>query len=193
MKLTRIISLMLVLVMLCATLASCNLEEILKSLQTQTPEESTTTTTQPDNSTTTTKPQESTTSSTNKGDDPEPDPDEETWEQLYYIISIAEAIEIAMAETSIEPTTRHYIRGTIVKVSNPAYGEMVISDGVNQIYVYGVTGYSTMTDKPVKGDEVLLHCTLNTFNDTPQVKNAILIDFKLQRATLLSCSVYWQR
>ena len=175
MKLTRIISLMLVLVMLCATLASCNLEEILKFLQTQTPEESTTTTTQPDNSTTTTKPQEST-SSTDKVE--EPDPEEETWEQLYYIISIEKAIEIAMAETSTEPTTRHYIRGTIVKVSNPAYGEMVISDGVNQIYVYGVTGYSTMTDKPVKGDEVLLHCTLNTFNDTPQVKNAILIDFK---------------
>ena len=37
MKLTRIISLMLVLVMLCATLASCNLEEILKFLQTTTP------------------------------------------------------------------------------------------------------------------------------------------------------------
>ncbi len=188
MKLTRIISLMLVFVMLCTTLASCNLEEILKFLQTQTPEESTTTTTQPDSSTSTTKPQESTTSSTNKGDDPkpdpEPDPDEETWEQLYYIISIAEAIEIAMAETSIEPTTRHYIRGTIVKVSNPAYGEMVISDGVNEIYVYGTysadgsIGYANFDEKPVKGDEVLLHCTLNTYEGTPQVKNARLIDFK---------------
>ena len=177
MKFTRIISLMLVLVMLCATLASCNLEEILKFLQTQTPEESTTTTTQPDNSTTTTKPQEST-SSTNKGDDPEPDPDPQ-------LITVAEAIEIAMAETSDNPTTRYLIRATIVKVSNPAYGEMTIADETGEIYVYGtysadgVLRYSEMDEKPVKGDEVLLSCTLNTYGGKPQVKNGRIIEFKV--------------
>ena len=172
MKLTRIISLMLVLVMLCATLASCNLEEILKFLQTQTPEESTTTTTP--------QPEESTTTTTEKVEDPQPDPDPEP-----QLITIAEAIEIAMAETSDNPTTRYLIRATIVKVSNPAYGEMTIADETGEIYVYGtysadgVLRYSEMDEKPVKGDEVLLSCTLNTYGGKPQVKNGRIIEFKV--------------
>ena len=176
MNFKRIISLMLVLVMLALTLASCDLQEIISGLM-----GSTTTTTTPSTSTTT-KPQESTTSSTDKGDDPNPPSD--SWEDLYDIITIAEAIEIANQTGDSTPTERYYIKGTIVKVSNPAYGEMTITDGVNEIYVYGTysedgsIGYADFAEKPVKGDEVLLHCTLNTYNDSPQVKNARLIDFK---------------
>lgn len=171
MKLTRIISLTLVFVMLCAILASCNFSFNFQPTETKkTPEESTTT-----------KPQESTTSSTTKGDDPDPepdpDPDEETWEQLYYIISIPAALEIALENGDTVPTTRHYVRGKILKVLNPAYGEMIISDGTNELYVYGLEGYSTMNDRPVKGDEILLHCVLNTHNGEPQVKTATIIDF----------------
>ena len=170
MKFTRIISLLLVFVMLVITLASCNIESFFGGKNQ--PEETTTTTTT--TTTPTTKPQETTTT-TNKGDDPEPDEDR--------VITVAEAIEIAMAETSTNPTTRYYIRATIVKVSNPAYGEMTIADETGEIYVYGVysadgsIGYANFEEKPVKGDEVLLHCTLNTFNGNPQVKNARLIEF----------------
>lgn len=157
MKLTRIISLLLVLAMMTVAFASCDLFG--------------------DN-----EPEESTTTSTTTTVDPDPSKDE--WDKLYDIITVAEAIEIAMAETSTAPTERYYIRATIVKVSNPAYGEMTIADETGEIYVYGTysadgsIGYADFTDKPVKGDEVLLHCTLNTYNDTPQVKNARLIDFK---------------
>ena len=171
MKFTRIISLLLVFVMFMITLASCNLEGLFGG--NNKPEETTTTTTTT-TTPTTTKPQETTTT-TNKGDDPDPDEDR--------VITVAEAIEIAMAETSNNPTTRYYIRATIVKVSNPAYGEMTIADETGEIYVYGVysadgsIGYANFEEKPVKGDEVLLHCTLNTFNGTPQVKNARLIEF----------------
>ena len=55
----------------------------------------------------------------------------------YDTITVAEAIEIAKAETSKDPTTRYYIRATIVKVSNPTYGEMTIADETGEIYVYG--------------------------------------------------------
>lgn len=171
MKFTRIISLLLVSVMIMTTLAGCNLESFFGGKNQ--PEETTTTTTTT-TTPTTTKPQETTTT-TNKGDDPDPDEDR--------VITVAEAIEIAMAETSNNPTTRYYIRATIVKVSNPAYGEMTIADETGEIYVYGVysadgsIGYTNFEEKPVKGDEVLLHCTLNTFNGTPQVKNARLIEF----------------
>ena len=160
MKLSRIISLLLVLVTLTLTIASCNVGQG----NTTTPDESTTTTTT-----------ESTTT-TQKTDDPTPDEEPK-------LITIAEAIEIAMAETSNTPTTRYLIRATIVKVSNPAYGEMTIADETGEIYVYGVysadgsIGYANFEEKPVKGDEVLLSCTLNTYNSTPQVKNARLIEF----------------
>lgn len=150
MKLSRIISLLLVLVTLTLTIASCNIA--------QGTSESTTTT-------------ESTKT------------DDSTHDEEPKLITIAEAIEIAMAETSETPTTRYLIRATIVKVSNPAYGEMTIADETGEIYVYGVysadgsIGYANFEEKPVKGDEVLLSCTLNTYKSTPQVKNARLIEF----------------
>ena len=178
MKLSRIISLVLVFVMLTLTLASCNLQEIIGNMFTK-PEETTTTTT------TTTKPQETTTSTSTTVDGGNDDPVEDDWNDLYEIITIAEAIEIAMAETSDAPSTRYYIRATIVKVSNPTYGEMTIADETGEIYVYGsysadgVLRYSEMDERPVKGDEVLLHCTLNNYNGTAQVKNARIIDFKV--------------
>ena len=156
MKLSRIISLLLVLVTLTLTIASCNIG------QDNTNQSTTTTNTE--------KPTEST-STTQK---PEPTPE---------LITVAEAIEIANAETSTNPTTRYLIRATIVRVSNPAYGEMTIADETGEIYVYGVysadgsIGYANFEEKPVKGDEVLLSCTLNTYNGTPQVKNARLIEF----------------
>lgn len=166
MNFRRIISLVLVFVMLTLTLASCDLQQIIGSILGSTTTTTTPTTTTP---TTTQKP------------DPKPDP---TWDELYEIITIAEALEIANQTGNVTPTERYYIKGTIVKVSNPAYGEMTITDGVNEIYIYGTysddgsIGYADFAEKPVKGDEVLLHCTLNTHNDSPQVKNALLIDFK---------------
>ena len=151
MKLSRIISLLLVFAMITVAFASCKIWG---------PDDQTT---EPTTTTTTTVVEKT---------------------DKYDTITVAEAIEIAMAETSDKPTTRYYIRAKIVSISNPAYGEMTIADETGEIYVYGTysadgsIGYADFTDKPVKGDEVLLHCTLNTYNDTPQVKNARLIDFK---------------
>ena len=178
MKLTQIISILLVFVTIALTITSCSIDfgsEV--ETTTQPTQESTTTTT---TSTTTS----TTTPDINDDPTPDPDPDEDEWDRLYDIITIAEAIEIAKAETSNTPSDRYYIRATIVKVSNPAYGEMTIADETGEIYVYGTysedgeVGYADFPTKPVKGDEVLLYCTLNTFNDTPQVKNARLIDYR---------------
>lgn len=98
-------------------------------------------------------------------------------------ISIEEAIEICMQND--EPTTeRYYISATIVSVDNAAYGQMTIGDATGTLSVYrtdnedGSVNYSQMTDKPYKGDEVLLWCTLQNFNGTPEVKSAYLISFE---------------
>ena len=98
------------------------------------------------------------------------------------IISIAEALEIAAANSD-ETERLYYIRGTVTKVSNPTYGEMYITDGTNEILVYntknadGTVGYADMSERPVKGDEVLLFCTLNNHNGTSQVKSAWIVEF----------------
>jgi uncharacterized protein YdeI (BOF family) len=106
------------------------------------------------------------------------------WAENYDIITIAKAIELATEAGDTPTTDRYYIRGTVKTISNPMYGEMTITDGTNEIYVYGtysadgVLSFPNIENRPVAGDEVLLHCTLSTYNGTPQVKNARLIDFK---------------
>ena len=165
MKLTKIISLVLVLVMVLTMLASCNLEDIIANI--------TGLITQP------TTPSSST---TDKGEG-DPEDDKDAWDEQYDIITIAEAIELAKAAGRDGTSDRYYIRGTIETISNPSYGEMTISDETGSIYVYGTYSHDgalkfpEIDETPVKGDEVLLHCILSTYNDSPQIKNARLIDF----------------
>ncbi len=101
----------------------------------------------------------------------------------YDVITVEQALAIAMTLEE-ESVDRYYIHATIDSISNTQYGEMTISDATGSIYVYGTysadgtIGYAAMDEKPLKGAEVLLSCTLNTFGGSPQVKNARLIDFK---------------
>ena len=97
-------------------------------------------------------------------------------------ITIAEAI--ALCEQYPGGTTeRYYIRATVKTVSNVSYGEMIIQDETGELYVYGTYSedgelyFNQLTDRPVKGDEVLLYCILSQHNGSNQVKNARLIDF----------------
>ena len=72
-------------------------------------------------------------------------------------------------------TDRNFSFCTIKSISNPTYGEMTITDGTNELYVYGTYGadgvarYSELEEKPYKGDQVLLYCTLQSFGGEPEV------------------------
>ncbi len=98
------------------------------------------------------------------------------------IITIAQALELCGEEGNIT-SERYYIRATIESITNAAYGAMIIKDETGSIPVYGTysadgsINYSEMTDKPYRGDEVLLHCILQNYNGTKEVKNARLIEF----------------
>lgn len=98
------------------------------------------------------------------------------------VLTVAEALELC-GEPGNLTTERYYVRGTVKTISNPAYGAMVIYDETGEIAVYGTysedgsVGYAEMTEKPVKGDEVLLYCTLQNYNGTKEIKNAWLIEF----------------
>lgn len=105
------------------------------------------------------------------------------WAQ-YEIITVAQALELCGEEGNVT-TDRYYLRGTVVSIDNATYGAMTIQDDTGSISVYGTysadgsTKYSAMSEKPFKGDEVLLHCILQNYNGTKEVKNARLIDFKV--------------
>jgi DNA/RNA endonuclease YhcR with UshA esterase domain len=98
------------------------------------------------------------------------------------VITIAEALELC-GESGNVTTERYYLRGVIVAIKNANYGQMTIQDATGSIDVYGTysadgsINYSEMAEKPYKGDEVLLHCILQNYNGTKEVKNARLISF----------------
>ena len=103
--------------------------------------------------------------------------------QGYDVITIEQAIEIAKIAGETPTTERYYIHATVATVTNSAYGEMKLEDETGTISVYGTysedgeVGYAKMTDKPKKGDEVLLSCTLHSFSGTAEVKNARVVKF----------------
>ena len=100
----------------------------------------------------------------------------------YNTITIAEALELCGEPGNITEE-RYYIRATIKTVKNAQYGQMVIEDETGEIAVYGTYSadgsltYTQLDYQPVKGDEVLLHCILQNYNGTKEVKNARLIEY----------------
>ena len=95
-------------------------------------------------------------------------------------ITIAEALAIA---SSVSLDDYFYINATVQSVTNAMYGEMMLEDETGEILVYnsknadGTVNYENMSDKPYKGDTVLVKVHLNTHNGTPQVKQAYIIEF----------------
>ena len=116
-------------------------------------------------------------------------PDDEKPEETYETITIAQALELC-GEAGNITTERYYIRAKIKTIVNAAYGQMIIEDETGEISVYGTysadgeINYSAMDEKPYKGDEVLLHCILQNYNGTKEVKNARLIEFKKNDAVV---------
>ena len=99
------------------------------------------------------------------------------------LITIAQALELCGDAGNITEE-RYYIRATVKTISNPQYGSMVIEDATGEISVYGTYSedgeltFAEIENTPVKGDEVILHCILQNYNGTKEVKNARLIWFK---------------
>lgn len=112
----------------------------------------------------------------------------DAWDESYDIISLSDAIELCANYSSAPSAERYYIRGTIKTVTNLQYGAMVITDGALELSVYGTYSadgtvtYSELDERPVAGDEVLLHCTLQTYNGEPEIQNARLIDYRKAEA-----------
>lgn len=103
--------------------------------------------------------------------------------EKYECISIERAIELALEAGEEGTTENYYVRGTIKTVSNPTYGQMIITDGTNELSIYGTYSsdgslrYSELEDKPVAGDEVVLYGQLKTFKDSPEMGKGYIMEF----------------
>ncbi|MGM9880399.1 MAG: hypothetical protein ACI318_03910 [Bacilli bacterium] len=101
----------------------------------------------------------------------------------YECISVERAIELAREAGEDGTSESYYVRGTIKTVSNPTYGQMIITDGTNELSVYGTYSsdgslrYSELEDKPVAGDEVVLYGQLKTFKDSPEMGKGYIMEF----------------
>ncbi len=104
-------------------------------------------------------------------------------ERPYETITVAKALELC-GESGNITEERFYVRAKVSTIKNAAFGEMNIADDTGEIYVYGTYSYdgalpfNQMTSTPARGDEVVLHCVLQNYNGTKEVKNARLVGFK---------------
>jgi len=109
--------------------------------------------------------------------------DEVKLQNKYNITALDQAILIATEAGEKETSEQYYVYGIIKSISNGVYGEMTITDGTNDLLIYGVysqdgnTKYEDLQEKPDLGDEIVLLGTLNYFNGTPQMKKGYLQEF----------------
>lgn len=95
-------------------------------------------------------------------------------EQVAYM-TVSEAVALANQVGQDGTAQRQYVMGTVKNITNSTYGEMYITDGTNDLYIYGVYSadgalkYSEMSDKPFSGDEVYLYGIVKTYNGSPEM------------------------
>ena len=108
----------------------------------------------------------------------------ESSKKFTVVPTIAEALAILAAypDKSIG-SDKLLIKGTIEEVSNAQYGEMTVKDDTGSLFVYGtysadgVSRYSELSDKPVKGDTVVLYGLLCEYKGTPEMKAGWIQEF----------------
>lgn len=109
--------------------------------------------------------------------------DEVKLQDKYECTSLDQAILIAEEAGEVGTTEEYYVYGIIKSISNGVYGEMTITDGKNDLLIYGVYSkdgtqkYEDLESKPDLGDEIVLLGTLNYFNGTSQMKKGYLQEF----------------
>ena len=112
---------------------------------------------------------------------PSEGPDEPT-----ELTSIPDAVAIGIAKEHNTYTVEKYlVKGKITSITGEQYGNMYIEDeNGNSIYIYGLYSedgsvrYDAMTQKPLVGDTITVMSIIGQYNDTPQLKNAWLMEIE---------------
>ena len=93
-------------------------------------------------------------------------------------LTIAQALELASSKANtIYTEGKYYVTGTVKEIKNDTYGNLYITDGTNELYVYGTydadgtNRFDAMATKPAVGDTITVYGVLGNYNGTPQMKN----------------------
>ncbi len=118
-------------------------------------------------------------------------------------ITIAEALSIIDSLADGEKTTVKYlVSGQIVEVKNTTYGNVYISDGTNQIYIYGLYNedgtvqYNSLDVKPQLGDTItvlgvlLKYKNSNTSEITPEIEKGWIIELDVHECNKITVDGY---
>ena len=96
-------------------------------------------------------------------------------------LSVSEAIVMAHQAGEEGTTEKQYVKGIVKNITNSTFGEMYITDGTNDLYIYGVYSsdgslrYCDLEEKPYTDDEVFLYGYLKTYKDAPEMGQSWLI------------------
>ena len=92
-------------------------------------------------------------------------------------LTIAEAIALGKTKVKDQYTSgKYYVTGTIKEIQKEEYGNLVITDGTNDLLVYGSysadgkTGFKNLDPKPQVGDTITVYGIIGMYNDA-QMKN----------------------
>ena len=93
-------------------------------------------------------------------------------------LTIAQAIDLGKSKApTVYTDGKYYVTGTVKEIQNTTYGNLVITDGTNDLLVYGTydaTGanrFDAMSEQPQVGDEITVYGIIGNYNSTPQMKN----------------------
>ena len=90
-------------------------------------------------------------------------------------LTVSEAYALALEVGDAGTSEKQYVRGFVKSITNANYGEMYITDGAKDLYIYGVYSangarkYPELEEKPYKGDEVFLYGIVKTYNGSPEM------------------------
>ena len=129
-------------------------------------------TTQPSDKTSTTTTTGSTTpSNSSTGSSTAPDDSDKVY-------SVTEANDLA-ATLGEDNTTEYIVKGSIKSFANYYYGQITLTDGTNDISVYGLRGldsegndiyFDKLEYVPIVGDTITIKGVLHTYKGTPELK-----------------------
>ncbi|MBE6646974.1 MAG: hypothetical protein E7611_04990 [Ruminococcaceae bacterium] len=113
---------------------------------------------------------------------PKEDPSDPPADDECNIITIAEALALISDEDGFLTEERYYIKGVISEIIDEKYGKMILKDATGEIQVYGTYSsdgsirYPDLQEKPLAGDEIIVHCTLKNYQGLKEIYNARLIE-----------------
>ena len=97
-------------------------------------------------------------------------------------LSIADAIALGKSKApTVYTEGKYYVEGTVKEIQNDEYGNLVITDGTNELLIYGTysedgkTRFDKLATKPAKGDKIKVYGVIGNYNNNPQMKNGWII------------------